>query len=111
MPSICCALGCDNNKSQKPGLTFFNILKNTELRERWIAAITYGLLQNAPDFAVSTLFRLSKLALAYVCYLNISISALLIHVSEHIKLGHQYHWLFVNYVHCLRKNSKWLMCY
>uniref|UniRef100_A0A672LLN9 THAP-type domain-containing protein n=1 Tax=Sinocyclocheilus grahami TaxID=75366 RepID=A0A672LLN9_SINGR len=39
MPSICCALGCDNSKSQRNGLTFYNIPKNTECHQKWIAAI------------------------------------------------------------------------
>uniref|UniRef100_A0A673JN47 THAP-type domain-containing protein n=1 Tax=Sinocyclocheilus rhinocerous TaxID=307959 RepID=A0A673JN47_9TELE len=39
MPSICCAVCCDNSKSQSNGLTFYNIPKNTERRQKWIAAI------------------------------------------------------------------------
>ncbi|KAL1268557.1 hypothetical protein QQF64_033920 [Cirrhinus molitorella] len=39
MPSICCAVGCDNSKSQSKGLTFYNIPKNSERRQKWIAAI------------------------------------------------------------------------
>lgn len=37
--SICCAVRCDNNKSQKTGLTFHYTPQNTERRETWIAAI------------------------------------------------------------------------
>ncbi|XP_041965645.1 THAP domain-containing protein 1-like isoform X1 [Alosa sapidissima] len=39
MPSICCAVGCNNSKSNKDGHTFYNIPKNKERRQKWIAAI------------------------------------------------------------------------
>uniref|UniRef100_A0A671UY45 THAP-type domain-containing protein n=1 Tax=Sparus aurata TaxID=8175 RepID=A0A671UY45_SPAAU len=39
MPSICCAVGCNNSKSNKDGHIFYNIPKNTERRQKWIAAI------------------------------------------------------------------------
>uniref|UniRef100_A0A3B4ALK8 THAP domain-containing protein 1 n=1 Tax=Periophthalmus magnuspinnatus TaxID=409849 RepID=A0A3B4ALK8_9GOBI len=39
MPSVCCAVGCKNNKSQKNGIIFYNIPKDPERRLRWIAAI------------------------------------------------------------------------
>ncbi|XP_020796541.1 THAP domain-containing protein 11-like [Boleophthalmus pectinirostris] len=39
MPSVCCAVGCKNNKSQKNGIIFYNIPKDPERRRRWISAI------------------------------------------------------------------------
>ncbi|XP_077080745.1 uncharacterized protein LOC143733085 [Siphateles boraxobius] len=41
MPSICCAVSCDNSKSQRNDkkLKFYNIPKNPERRQKWISAI------------------------------------------------------------------------
>ncbi|KAJ0005077.1 hypothetical protein NQD34_011291 [Periophthalmus magnuspinnatus] len=42
MPSACCAVGCANSKSQKKGLFFYNIPKDSVRRQKWINAIGTG---------------------------------------------------------------------
>ena len=40
MPSVCCAVGCDNNKGKiKDGFKFYRIPKEITRRNKWIAAI------------------------------------------------------------------------
>ncbi|MED6291378.1 hypothetical protein CHARACLAT_022978, partial [Characodon lateralis] len=38
MPSVCCAVGCDNKKGD-PNISFYRLLKEEERRQRWLSAI------------------------------------------------------------------------